>query len=37
MQNRWGLIGEADYTWSHEIDITSFDNNSGQQSLEPEI
>jgi len=27
MQNRWGLTGEADYTWSHEIDITSFDNN----------
>jgi hypothetical protein len=25
IQNRWGLSGEADYTWSHEIDITSFD------------
>lgn len=21
-QNRWGLSGELDYTWSHEIDIT---------------
>jgi hypothetical protein len=26
MQNRWGLTGEVDYTWSHEIDITSVDN-----------
>ena len=25
IQNRWGLSGEADYTWSHEIDITSYD------------
>ena len=25
IQNRWGLSGEADYTWSHEIDITSGD------------
>ena len=25
VQNRWGLSGELDYTWSHEIDITSFD------------
>src|SRR5271166_2753355 len=25
LQNRWGLSGEADYTWSHEIDITSYD------------
>jgi hypothetical protein len=24
-QNRWGLSGEIDYTWSHEIDITSYD------------
>lgn len=24
-QNRWGLSGEADYTYSHEIDITSGD------------
>ncbi len=24
-QNRWGLSGELDYTWSHEIDITSSD------------
>jgi len=27
VQNRWGLSGEADYTWSHEIDITSYDDN----------
>jgi len=26
IQNRWGLSGEADYTYSHEIDIFSFDN-----------
>ncbi|MDE3188029.1 MAG: TonB-dependent receptor [Acidobacteriota bacterium] len=25
IQNRWGLSGEIDYTWSHEIDITSYD------------
>jgi hypothetical protein len=23
MQNKWGLSGEFDYTWSHEIDLTS--------------
>ena len=23
--NKWGLSGEFDYTWSHEIDITSYD------------
>src|ERR1019366_1338975 len=22
VQNRWGLSGDIDYTWSHEIDIT---------------
>jgi hypothetical protein len=27
LQNRWGLSGELDYTWSHEIDITSYDLN----------
>ena len=27
IQNRWGLSGEVDYTWSHEIDITSYDLN----------
>ncbi len=27
VQNRWGLSGELDYTWSHEIDITSYDLN----------
>ena len=25
VQNRWGLSGELDYTWSHELDITSAD------------
>ncbi|HEY1257428.1 MAG TPA: carboxypeptidase-like regulatory domain-containing protein [Terracidiphilus sp.] len=25
VQNRWGLSGEIDYTYSHEIDITSYD------------
>jgi len=25
VQNKWGLSGEADYTWSHEIDISSYD------------
>jgi len=25
IQNRWGLSGEVDYTYSHEIDITSYD------------
>ncbi len=25
-QNKHGLTGEVDYTWSHEIDINSFDN-----------
>jgi hypothetical protein len=25
VQNRWGLSGEVDYTWSHEIDITTYD------------
>ena len=24
-QNKHGLTGEVDYTWSHEIDVTSFD------------
>jgi hypothetical protein len=28
IQNKWGLSGEADYTWSHEIDISSLDINS---------
>jgi hypothetical protein len=26
LQNKWGLSGEVDYTWSHEIDIQSDDN-----------
>jgi hypothetical protein len=25
VQNKWGLSGEVDYTYSHEIDITSYD------------
>jgi hypothetical protein len=25
VQNRWGLSGELDYTYSHEIDITTYD------------
>jgi hypothetical protein len=27
LQNKWGLSGELDYTYSHEIDITSYDLN----------
>jgi hypothetical protein len=27
VQNRWGFSGELDYTYSHEIDIQSYDNN----------
>jgi hypothetical protein len=27
IQNRWGFSGELDYTYSHEIDIQSYDNN----------
>ena len=27
VQNKWGLSGELDYTWSHEIDVTSYDLN----------
>jgi Carboxypeptidase regulatory-like domain len=27
VQNRWGLSGELDYTYSHQIDIQSFDNS----------
>ncbi len=25
LQNKWGLSGELDYTYSHEIDVTSYD------------
>jgi hypothetical protein len=25
VQNKWGLSGELDYTYSHEIDVTSYD------------
>ena len=28
IQNRWGLSGEVDYTYSHEIDITSTDDST---------
>jgi hypothetical protein len=28
LQNKWGLSGEIDYTYSHEIDITSYDLNT---------
>ena len=28
VQNRWGLSGEIDYTWSHEIDLTTYDLNT---------
>ncbi len=28
VQNRWGLSGEIDYTYSHEIDITSTDDST---------
>jgi len=27
IQNKWGLSGEVDYTWSHEIDIQTNDNS----------
>ena len=28
LQNKWGLSGEVDYTWSHEIDVTTYDLSS---------
>jgi len=28
IQNKYGLSGEIDYTWSHEIDITTYDLNT---------
>jgi hypothetical protein len=28
-QNKWGLSGEIDYTYSHEIDVNSYDNGGG--------
>jgi hypothetical protein len=28
LQNRWGLSGEVDYTYSHEIDLTSTDRST---------
>ena len=35
IQNRWGLSGEIDYTYSHEIDIISVDNGGGNQLSNP--
>jgi hypothetical protein len=29
VQNKWGLSGEIDYTYSHEIDVNSYDNGGG--------
>ncbi len=37
VQNRWGLSGEVDYTWSHEIDLTTYDLGRRQQPLQPEV
>ncbi|HEY0795547.1 MAG TPA: TonB-dependent receptor [Acidisarcina sp.] len=34
-QNRHGLSGEIDYTWSHEIDITSYDLNTISNPFNP--
>ena len=35
-QNKWGLSGEIDYTWSHSIDIQSNDiNNNGNSISDP--
>ena len=28
VQNKWGLSGEADYTYSHEIDLTTYDRST---------
>jgi hypothetical protein len=32
-QNKWGLSGEIDYTYSHEIDITSTDESGSSQNI----
>ncbi|MGO9776013.1 MAG: TonB-dependent receptor [Terracidiphilus sp.] len=32
-QNKWGLSGEIDYTYSHEIDITSYDESGSGQNI----
>ena len=32
-QNKWGLSGEIDYTYSHEIDITSSDESGSAQNI----
>jgi hypothetical protein len=36
VQNKWGLSGELDYTYSHEIDLTTYDLDS-QQPLQSEV
>jgi hypothetical protein len=33
VQNRWGLSGELDYTYSHEIDITSYDESGSSENI----
>jgi hypothetical protein len=35
IQNRWGLSGELDYTYSHEIDVISVDNGGGNEISNP--
>ncbi|MBS1802034.1 MAG: carboxypeptidase regulatory-like domain-containing protein [Acidobacteria bacterium] len=35
VQNRWGLSGEVDYTWSHEIDLTTYDLNGISNPFNP--
>ncbi len=35
VQNRWGLSGELDYTYSHEIDVISVDNGGGNEISNP--
>jgi hypothetical protein len=37
IQNKWGLSGEVDYTWSHEIDLTTYDRTTVEQPLEPQV
>jgi hypothetical protein len=34
-QNKWGLSGEIDYTYSHEIDISTYDNGGGVNASNP--
>ena len=37
LQNKWGLSGELDYTYSHEIDLTTYDLAPRQQPVQPEV